>query len=281
MRSAEVSRQALALYPDDSELLIAYGTAMAASGRGAAAIEPLTRASQAKSEFLSSMSHELRTPLNAIMGYAQLLRDYSEQPLTDEQRDGIEQILDGGQHLLVLVNEVLDLSRIESGGVALSLESVDISQIVPESLALVQPLADERNVSLVVAEEVRSGELVTADRDRLKQVLLNLLSNAVKYNREGGSVTVTTTVGAKDTLRLAITDTGRGIPENRRHEVFRPFSRLGMEASKVEGTGIGLTISRQLVEGMGGSLDFESTANEGSTFWIELSLAQPPDPTPP
>ena len=238
-----------------------------------AAQDEATKANKAKSDFLSAMSHELRTPLNAIMGYAQLLRDYSEQPLTEEQRAGIGQILDGGQHLLGLVNEVLDLSSIESGRVALSLEPVDTSRIVGESLALVQPLADEQEISLVIGADIRSSQRVMADRDRLKQVILNLLSNAIKYNSRGGSATLAASVSKAGMLRIAISDTGKGIPAERRDEVFHPFSRLGMEASKIEGTGIGLTISRQLIESMGGRLDFDSTVGEGSTFWIDVPIA--------
>jgi PAS domain S-box-containing protein len=234
--------------------------------------EEATRANQAKSEFLSSMSHELRTPLNAIMGYAQLLRDYSEQPLSEEQSSGIERILDGGQHLLVLINEVLDLSRIESGRVALSLEPVELAQVIQESLALVQPLADERDIKLVGVAEIPPSLRIVADRARFKQVLLNLFSNAVKYNRDKGTVTLRAGAAERNMLRISVVDTGKGIASENHDDVFRPFSRLGMEASKIEGTGIGLTISRQLIESMGGRLEFESNAGQGSTFWIEIPV---------
>ena len=237
--------------------------------------EEATRANQAKSEFLSSMSHELRTPLNAIMGYAQLLRDYSEQPLSEEQSSGIERILDGGQHLLVLINEVLDLSRIESGRVALSLEAIELAQVIRESLALVQPLADERDITLVGVADVPPGLRIMADRGRFKQVLLNLFSNAVKYNRDTGTVTVRAAATERNMLRISVVDTGKGIASEDHDDVFRPFSRLGMEASKIEGTGIGLTISRQLIESMGGRLDFESSVGQGSTFWIEIPIHKP------
>ena len=239
-----------------------------------AASQAAVAANQAKSEFLSSMSHELRTPLNAIMGYAQLLRDYSEQPLTAEQRAGIEQILDGGQHLLVLINEVLDLSRIESGRVDLSLERVDLTQAIRDGLGLVKPLADKRDVTIVNEADTASKLQVTADPGRLKQVLLNLLSNAVKYNHEKGTVTVGMAVTDTGMVRISITDTGPGIPAEKHDEVFRPFSRLGLETSHIEGSGIGLTISRQLIEAMGGSLDFDSTVGEGSTFWFEVPIAE-------
>jgi PAS domain S-box-containing protein len=230
-------------------------------------------ANQAKSEFLSSMSHELRTPLNAILGFAQMQRDYPDQPLTDEQRASIEHIVEGGQHLLSLINDVLDLSKIESGGVDLVLEAVDVEQAVRQSIVLVQPLADERGVSFIINGGFELRPRVLADQSRLKQVLLNLLSNAVKYNCEKGTVTLNAVATEAGKLRVSITDTGSGISADNHDEVFRPFSRVGMEASKIEGTGIGLTLSRQLVESMDGSLDFDSTVGDGSTFWFELPLA--------
>lgn len=229
-------------------------------------------ANRAKSEFLSSMSHELRTPLNAIMGFAQMLRDYSDQPLTNEQSTSIRHILSAGNHLLGLINEVLDLSRIEAGRLDLSLETVDLMQVIRESVTLVQPVAKRAQINVSVNAHGVSGIFVEADRNRLKQVLLNILSNAVKYNRTKGTVTVCPVTRNGDMARINVTDTGPGIPAARHDEVFRPFSRIGAEASKIEGTGIGLTISRQLVESMGGSLDFESTVGEGSTFWIELPI---------
>jgi PAS domain S-box-containing protein len=229
-----------------------------------------TRANQAKSEFLSSMSHELRTPLNAILGFAQLLRDYSDEPLSEEQSIHVEQILDGGKHLLGLINEVLDLSRVEAGRLNMSLESIELTKIVSESLLLVRPQAEERGISLVIGAGIAAARPVRADASRLKQVLLNILSNAVKYNRDNGTVTVDAAASAADTMRVSITDTGLGIPVDKHEEVFRPFLRLGTEASKVEGTGIGLTISRQLIEAMDGKLDFDSTPGAGCTFWLEV-----------
>jgi PAS domain S-box-containing protein len=232
-------------------------------------------ANRAKSEFLSSMSHELRTPLNAILGFAQLQRDYSDQPLSDEQRVSIEQILEAGQHLLTLIDDVLDLSKIESGNIELLLGPFDPAQLIQESLKLVTPIADKRGVSLVVERSTPPGVQAMADSSRLKQVLLNLLSNAVKYNREGGTVTLDVVVTDANMLCISISDTGMGIPADKHDEVFRPFSRLGMEASTIEGTGVGLTISRQLIESMDGSLDFQSTIDEGSTFWFEVPIAEP------
>ena len=229
-------------------------------------------ANRAKSEFLSSMSHELRTPLNAILGFAQLLRDYSDQALTKEQTVSIEQIIGAGNHLLGIINEILDLSRIEAGRLDLSIESVDLAQVIQEGVSLVQPLADVARIDLRIDTDFAHGISLRADANRVKQVLLNVLSNAVKYNRQGGTVTISPITSDDGLVRINVIDTGPGIPDERRDEVFRPFSRLGAEASKIEGTGIGLTISRQLVESMGGSLDFESTVGAGSTFWIELPI---------
>lgn len=229
-------------------------------------------ANQSKSEFLSTMSHELRTPLNAILGFTQLLRDYSEPPLSEEQQESVEQIFNGGTHVLALINEVLDLARIEAGRLELNLEEVDPIAILDQSLVLVKPLADTRGIECRVDTASDQGWRVEADPGRLKQGLLNLLSNAVKYNRDSGTLTVVIGGGEMGMLRISVSDTGPGIPDDRRQDVFQPFSRLGMERSKVEGTGVGLTISRQLMESMGGTLDFVSEEGKGSTFWIELPL---------
>jgi len=240
-----------------------------------AAQEQATRANQSKSEFLSSMSHELRTPLNAILGFAQLLRDYSDRPLSPEQESFVKQILGGGQHLLGLVNEVLDLSKIESGRFDFALERFDPTDALRDSLRLVQPLADERGITVSSERGFVPGTLVQADPSRLKQVFLNVLSNAVKYNRDKGSVRIDAAPTDDGMLRISISDTGPGIPAAKHDEVFQPFSRLGAESSKIEGTGIGLTISRQLMEIMDGCLDFESSLGHGSTFWIEIPIAGP------
>ncbi len=239
-----------------------------------AAQEQATRANESKSEFLSSMSHELRTPLNAILGFAQLLKDYSDEPLSDEQMEYVEQVLDSGKHLLGLVNDVLDLSRVEAGRLEMSLEPIDPVQILQESLTLMEPLASAREVAIIDAIDIADGTLVKADPNRFKQVILNVVSNAVKYNDHQGTVTVSALVATNDMLRINISDTGPGIPGHMRAEVFRPFSRLGVEAKKIEGTGIGLTISRELIENMGGRIDFESTVGKGSTFWIEVPIAE-------
>lgn len=222
-------------------------------------------ANNAKSEFLSSMSHELRTPMNAILGFGQLLQ--IDDSLNEDQADYLDEMIKAGHHLLELINEVLDLSRIESGNVDLSLEPLSCNELVAECLALVKPIAQKQDISLNVAPI--GSYLVRADRTRLKQVLLNLLSNAIKYNRPQGEVSIQ--VSALDgVVRMAVSDTGYGIPAARQQELFQPFSRLGAEATAIEGTGIGLTISRRLVGMMGGRIGMQSEEGQGSTFWIEL-----------
>lgn len=232
-------------------------------------------ASHAKSEFLSSMSHELRTPLNAILGFAQLLETDSQLPLEKVQKESVSQILAGGRHLLDLIDQVLDLARIETGNITVSIEAVLLEDVFRDCLPLAETLASKRNITLERSAPDKDLA-VMADTTRLKQVLLNLLSNAVKYNRDGGEVTLDTTATDRDTVIIAISDTGDGIPEEKQELVFEPFNRLGAETSAVEGTGIGLTISRQLVQLMEGNIGFESTPDEGTTFWIELPVTTMP-----
>jgi PAS domain S-box-containing protein len=230
------------------------------------------RANAAKSEFLSSMSHELRTPMNAIIGFAQLL-EY-DPGLDPNQLDNVHEILKAGRHLLELINEVLDLAKIESGRVELSLEPVELAPVVAECLHLVAPLAERRRIR--VAHAAGPDAVARADRTRLKQVILNLLSNAIKYNRDAGSVSLDVFPADRDRLRIEVADSGPGIPPERLAELFQPFNRLGSENSEIEGTGIGLTITRRVVELMGGRVDVASEPGVGSRFWIDLPRAAAP-----
>jgi PAS domain S-box-containing protein len=229
-------------------------------------------ANWAKSEFLSRMSHELRTPLNAILGFGQLLQMGSPTP---RQEQYLEQILKGGRHLLQLINEVLDLARIEAGGLHLSLEPVTVRQACAEVCDLVRPLA-ERHAVRVEAPCATAVDLhVRADNQRLKQVLLNLLANGVKYNRAGGSVSLTWEDLPDGRVRLAVRDTGPGIAPEKRQRLFNPFDRLGAEATAVEGTGLGLVLSKRLTEAMGGTIDLVSTLGQGTMVFVDLPRATP------
>jgi len=233
--------------------------------------EAAERANQAKSDFLSSMSHELRTPMNAIIGFAQML-EY-DAGLNADQRDNAHEILKASRHLLDLINEVLDLAKIESGRIDLSLEPVELAALVADCQQLIQPLARASGVSFSV--EPACGATVRADRVRLKQALLNLMSNAVKYNREGGTIRLRAARVADGRVRIAVADSGIGIAAERMAELFQPFNRLAAEISGIEGTGIGLTITRRLVELMGGAVGAESQLGVGSTFWIDLPGENP------
>ncbi len=229
-------------------------------------------ANLAKSQFLSRMSHELRTPLNAILGFAQLL---GMDHLDDDQRESQEQILRAGRHLLNLVNEVLDLSRIETGQLPISPEPVNMCEAIEDAVALMGPLATSGGITLLV-EEIAPDQHVLADRQRLRQVLLNLLSNAVKYNRPYGTIRIACQPAGTGALRLAVTDEGAGINPAQMARLFAPFDRLGAEADAIEGTGLGLSLSKALVEHMDGAIGVDSTPGEGSTFWIELPVTTPP-----
>ncbi|MGH2373977.1 MAG: ATP-binding protein, partial [bacterium] len=235
--------------------------------------EAAEEANRAKGEFLSRMSHELRTPLNAILGFAQLLE---MDQLMPAQRESVEHILHGGRHLLELINEVLDISRIEEGRLRISLEPVSVREVVDDSLRLIAPLATEGGIHVEGNLNEAEDRHVQADRQRLRQVLLNLLANAVKYNRKGGTVEVTYQEILAGRLRIKVSDTGPGIAHDSVERLFTPFERLGANQASVEGTGLGLALSKRLAEAMGGRIGVESTIGEGSTFWVEFALVESP-----
>jgi len=246
--------------------------------------EALEASNRAKTQFLSRMSHELRTPLNAVIGFAQLLRIDSGRPSAAQQLERISHIENAAGHLLALVNDVLDLSRVESGEMAVSSEAVDLTQAVEEASNMVSPLVTKAAVELLILPASRAPVLprrsasqvwVAADPIRLRQVLVNLLSNAVKYNRVGGSVSVSWRADDSECL-LRVTDTGPGIARDKLERLFEPFNRLGAESSNVEGTGIGLFLSRRLAEMMGGRLNIASTVGEGTVATLVLKLAKRP-----
>jgi len=232
--------------------------------------EVAEKANQAKSEFLSRMSHELRTPLNAILGFGQLFA--MDENLDDEQQEDIKHILDAGNHLLHLINEVLDIAKIDAGKVDFQIEKLSIQHIINGACLLISPIVRQRHITLTQC--LTKDYKVMADAMRLKQVLLNLLSNAMKYNRPEGSVKITSTLCAEHYLRINIEDTGFGIKKEDYGCVFEPFSRIAHNKSEIEGTGVGLMITKKLVEAMNGRIGFDSKYQTGTTFWIELPLAQ-------
>lgn len=225
-------------------------------------------ANQAKSSFLSAMSHELRTPLNAILGFSQLMRD--DPKLSREHRENIGEIYMSGEHLLKLINDVLDLSRVEAGRMQLSIEPVQVGDLIEACTSMTEAMARHHGIAIVVRTEACSNALVRADRTRLLQTLLNLVSNAIKYNRAQGSVELSCAHRPDRILRFGVTDTGLGISPEKQSNLFVPFARLGKEFSNIEGTGIGLSLSKQIIEIMGGELGFDSELGKGTTFWVDL-----------
>jgi len=239
-----------------------------------AAMAAAKKANLAKSDFLSAMSHELRTPLNAILGFAQLMESGHPLP-TPSQKRNLDQILKAGWYLLELINEILDLALIESGKVTLSREPVSLVEVMLECRAMIEPQAQKRGIRMAFPR-FEIPYFVKADRTRVKQVLINLLFNAIKYNKAGGSVTVECSLSPPDSIRISIRDTGAGLAPEQVGQLFQPFNRLGKEASAEEGTGIGLVVTKRLVELMGGAIGAESTLGTGTVFWIELSLTPAP-----
>lgn len=228
------------------------------------------RANQAKTEFLSAMSHELRTPMNAIMGFSQVMFDDKDNPLTAEQAENLAEIDTASKHLLSLINEVLDLSRIEAGRMEVQLGPVSVMSVIEDCTRLVAPIADASNISINVDLRQCENMWVMADKTRLKQALINIFSNAIKYNNENGKVTFACAPVNNNMIRLSITDTGSGISLEDQSRIFSPFERLGASAGAVEGTGIGLGITRCLIELMQGSMGVKSVLGEGSCFWFDL-----------
>src|SRR5688500_17744510 len=229
----------------------------------------------AKSDFLSGMSHELRTPLNAILGFGQLMESDSPPP-SPAQKASIEQILHAGWYLLDLINEILDLAMIESGKLSLSSEPMSLREVMLECKTMIEPQATKRGIRMTFPE-LDNPYFVDADRTRVKQILINLFSNAIKYNEEGGSVVVGCTSATRNRVRVTVTDSGAGLPPDKLAQLFQPFNRLGQQAN-IEGTGIGLVVTKRLVELMGGAIGVRSTVGKGSVFWFELVSAAAPGP---
>lgn len=229
----------------------------------------IEKASQIKSEFISSMSHELRTPMNAILGFSQIIQMQSKD---DKTKENIKEILNAGDHLLELINQVLDLSKIESGTEYLSIESHNLNDLLNECLSTIKPIADKRSIVIDNNVDLPPDTKINVDKSRFKQILLNLLSNAIKYNSEKGTVTMDCSLTDKKMLCLSISDTGRGLTSEQKTHIFKPFDRAGAENSNITGTGLGLVITKDLIEQMNGTIGFESEVEKGSRFWIEIPL---------
>ncbi|MHB8493395.1 MAG: PAS domain-containing hybrid sensor histidine kinase/response regulator [Casimicrobiaceae bacterium] len=239
------------------------------------AIAAADKANRAKTDFLSGMSHELRTPLNAILGFAQLIESGTPRP-TPLQKRSLDQILKAGWYLLELINEILDLALIESGKVTLSREPVSLREVMLECRAMIEPQAQKRGIAMTFPG-LDVPHFVKADRTRVKQVLINLLFNAIKYNKPGGTVAVECSLSPPHSIRIGVRDTGAGLSPEQLAQLFQPFNRLGKDAGAEEGTGIGLVVTKRLVELMDGAIGVESTVGVGSVFWVELRLTSAPN----
>lgn len=241
------------------------------------AMEQAQEANRSKSRFLTRMSHEFRTPLNGILGFAQLMDTNINEPLLPEQKESVDQILQSGWHMLELVNDLLDLAAIEADKIDLHMEAVDLNTNIKESVETIQPLIEQREIRLsTTIEDVCAGLYILADSTRFRQIILNLLSNAVKYNHIGGSIELSCEQINTDRVRISVTDSGYGIPAEDIPMLFVPFSRLYLKTYAKEGSGIGLSITKRLVECMGGQIGVTSELGQGSTFWIELQVSLPP-----
>lgn len=267
----KLAEQALARHGDELEKIVQERSRQLVEARDVS-----ERASKAKSEFLSRMSHELRTPMNAILGFAQLVD--LDASSTSRSRSHAQEILRAGKHLLHLINDVLDLEQVESGRVSLHPEPVELLPLARELIALMQPLAEQQNVTLNLG--LMDGLAVEADATRVKQVVLNLLSNAVKYNRRGGQVWIEALPQGDQLIRITVRDSGPGIAAHHLDQLFQPFNRLGAEAGQIEGTGIGLSLCRRLAELMHGTMGVSSQEGEGCTFWVDLPRAMPQSALP-
>lgn len=282
-RTMELKDTNTALHAEIVERQMMMGTLRELVQQLESARDQAQHASQAKTEFLSRMSHELRTPLNAVIGFGQLLES---DELTSDQQESVAHILKAGHHLLALISEILDITRIEAGTLTLSPEPIRVSDIIEETCAMIQPLADKQKISIVVGRETQNRAEGTSDKteeawvcvdcQRIKQILLNLLSNAVKYNKPHGTVYVDYQVSQAN-VRICVQDDGPGLNDEQKKKIFSPFDRLGAESTAIEGTGIGLTLSKELAEAMNGSLDFDRDRIQGSLFWVELPLTACPN----
>jgi signal transduction histidine kinase len=232
-------------------------------------------ANRTKTEFLTTMSHELRTPMNGILGFAQLLEQPVFGSLSVKQAEFVEAILRSGHHLLDLINDILELSKIESGRLSVSVERVELSSIMKSVVTALSNMAESQRIALFAGAFDAGFPTILADRVRLIQSLINLGSNAIKYNRPHGRVDFSYERLGEDRVRIRVTDTGIGIPKERQHELFQPFNRLGAATLAIEGTGVGLALTRRLVEAMGGQVGFTSTQALGSCFWIDIPVAEP------